>query len=176
MGFYIDLTDSSWEIPESAEVLSALKEMPTKYHAIKRGGGGGESWFSWMQDDEILNAESAQQIFIRLGFDTEKTETGFTLNGYNDKLGQEDIFLAVVAPFVKEGSYIEFHGEDNSEWQYSVHGGKLHYSEASKSFSEPYPYIYTHYQTVNDNFQAISIDLYGEMPAGVFNGYEKITV
>jgi hypothetical protein len=146
MGYYIDLTHAEWEIPETAEVLQALKESVTKYHAIKRGGSSnGESWFSWMSDESILNAEKAITIFNDLGFETSETDNGFTLEAYNSKTGQEDVFLAVVAPFCEDGSYVEFRGEDGAEWQYSVRNGKLHYAEVRKSFDEPVPYKYTHF-------------------------------
>lgn len=170
MGYYIDLTSADWEIPETAEVLEALKGMVTKYHAIKRGGSSnGESWFSWMDDSEILGADSAKSIFTSLGFDTTDTETGFTLEGYSNKTGQEDVFLAVVAPFCKDGSYVEIRGEDGSEWQYSVRDKKLHYAEVIKSFDEPVPYLYAHYNVEFDadgkiNTSTTLIDLNAENP------------
>jgi hypothetical protein len=170
MGYYIDLTNAEWEIPETAEVLQALKGMVTKYHAIKRGGSsGGESWFSWMSDESILNAEKVITIFNDLGFETNETDNGFTLESYNDKTGQEDVFLAVVAPFCTDGSYVEIRGEDGSEWQYSVRNGKLHYAEVIKSFDEPVAYLYAHYDVQFDadgkiHSQTTLIDLNAENP------------
>lgn len=174
MGYYIDLEDASWEIPESAEVLSALKEMPTKYHAIKRGGSSsGESWFSWMSDETILNATSAESIFTDLGFEINKTESGFTLEGYSSKTGQEDLFLAVVAPFCADGSYAEFRGEDGSEWQYSVRGGRMHYAEVTKKFDDPHPWVYTHLQFDDGKMQSFYIDITKPLPSEVHNGHDK---
>jgi hypothetical protein len=176
MGYYIDLSSAEWEIPETAEVLQALKESVTKYHAIKRGGSSnGESWFSWMSDESILNAEKAITIFNDLGFETSETDNGFTLESYNNKTGQEDVFLAVVAPFCTDGSYIEFRGEDGAEWQYSVRNGKLHYAEVRKSFDEPVPYLYAHYDVQFDEnnkmtTQTTLIDLNAENPCeGLIN-------
>ena len=175
MGYYIDLTAAEWEIPETAEVLEALKEMPTKYHAIKRGGSSnGESWFSWMNDESILNAETAERIFKDLGFDTvPSVDGGFTLEGYSSKTGQEDLFLAVVAPFCKDGSYVEFRGEDGAEWQYSVRGGTMHYAEVSKKFDDPHPWRYAHYQFDEGKTQSFYIDITKPMPEGVHNGHDK---
>jgi hypothetical protein len=170
MGYYIDLTNAEWEIPETAEVLQALKESVTKYHAIKRGGSSdGESWFSWMSDEDILKAEKAVTIFNDLGFETNETDKGFTLEAYNSKTGQEDVFLAVVAPFCTDGSYVEIRGEDGAEWQYSVHDGKLHYAEVVKSFDEPHPYRYHHYDIEFDadgkmTTNSVLIDLNAENP------------
>jgi hypothetical protein len=176
MGYYIDLTHAEWEIPETAEVLQALKESVTKYHAIKRGGSSnGESWFSWINDKEILESSTVQNIFTQLGFDTTATDSGFTIEGYNNKTGQEDVFFAVVAPFCAEGSYIEIRGEDGAEWQYSVRNGKLHYAEVIKSFGEPVPYLYAHYDVQFDEdgkmtSQTTLIDLNAENPCeGLIN-------
>ena len=175
MGYYIDLTAAEWEIPETAEVLQALKEMPIKYHAIKRGGSSnGESWFSWMSDADIEGAENAQTIFRDLGFDTVvSTDGGFTLEGYSSKTGQEDLFLAVVAPFCKDGSYIEFRGEDGAEWQYSVRGGRMHYAEVTKKFDDPHPWRYAHYQFDEGKTQSFYIDITQPLPEGVHNGHDK---
>jgi hypothetical protein len=174
MGYYIDLSDADWEIPETAEVRQALKEMPEKFHAIKRGGSSnGESWFSWMSDESILNAETAQSIFDDLGFVTTSTDGGFTLNGYSSKTGQEDLFLAVVAPFCKDGSYAEFTGEDGAEWQYSVRRGRMHYAEVMKKFDDPHPWVYTHYQFDEGKMNAFHIDITKPMPEGVHNGHDK---
>jgi len=174
MGYYIDLTDADWEIPETAEVLEALKEMPTKYHAIKRGGSSnGESWFSWMSDESILNAESAERIFNDLGFETTSTNVGFTLDGYSSKTGQEDLFLAVVAPFCKTGSSVEFRGEDGAEWQYSVRDGVMQYSEVARHFPEPHPWRYSHFQFDDGKTQSFAIDITKPLPEGVHNGHDK---
>jgi hypothetical protein len=177
MGYYIDLTNADWEIPETAEVLEALKEMPTKYHAIKRGGSSnGESWFSWMNDEDILNAKTAEEIFSQLGFETyhkESDTTSFSLESYSSKTGQEDLFLAVVAPFCKDGSYIEFRGEDGAEWQYSVRGGIMHYAEVMKKFDDPHPWRYSHFQFDDGKTQSFAIDITKPLPEGVHNGHDK---
>jgi hypothetical protein len=174
MGYYIDLTDADWWIPETTDVLQALKEMPTKYHAIKRGGSSnGEAWFSWMSDESILNANTAESIFNDLGFETTSTDGGFKLEGYNSKTGQEDLFLAVVAPFCPEGAYVEFRGEDGAEWQYSVRGGVMHYAEVTKKFDDPHPWRYTHFQFDDNKTQSFAIDITQPLPSEVHNGHDK---
>jgi hypothetical protein len=145
MGYYIDLTDADWEIAESAESLATVREMPKKYHAIKRGGSSsGEKWFSWMNDTEIENAESVEAVFNALGFETTKTEGGFTLDSYNSKTGQEDLFLGVMAPFTKDGSYIEWRGEDGAQWRHSVMDGRMYREEGEIEYSSATPYVYWH--------------------------------
>lgn len=145
MGYYVHISHCDWEIRETAEALATVREMPKKYHAIKRGGSSnGERWFSWMNDAEIENAESVQHVFVQLGFETEKTDEGFAIHGYNSKTGQEDLFLAVMAPFTKEGSWMEWEGEDHEFWRFSVINGRMVVEDGDKSYSEARPYTYHH--------------------------------
>jgi hypothetical protein len=126
MGYYVDLVDADFTIPEREDVLEALREMPIKYRSLMRGGSSTEKWFSWMNNEEIEKAESARSIFDALGFDCVDYGNGtFGLTGYNNKTGQEDLFLAVVAPFVKDESYTQWRGEDGELWRYTVSRGKL---------------------------------------------------
>jgi hypothetical protein len=146
MGYNVDLVDSDFTIPESKEVLEALRAMPTKYHSLMRGGSSsGEKWFSWMNNKEIENATTAQEIFEGLGFECsteywrggDELTTAFKLVGYSSKTGQEDLFLAVVAPFVAEGSYTEWQGEDGERWRYTQDDGKLCVQSSSISWNYP---------------------------------------
>lgn len=131
MGYYVDLSSSDWEIRETPEALQAVREMPTKFHALKRGGGSnGERWFSWMNDTDIENTPTVEAVFQQLGFDTTTTNGGFTLDSYNSKTGQEDLFLAVLAPWTKEGSYIEWRGEDGAQWRFVIVNGKMYVEQA----------------------------------------------
>ena len=47
------------------------------------------------------------------------------LGYYNSKTGQEDLFLDRIAPFVQEGSYAIWKGEDNSFWKWEFTDGKM---------------------------------------------------
>jgi hypothetical protein len=126
VGYYVDLVEADFTIPETANVLEALREMPVKYRSLMRGGSATEKWFSWMNNEDIENAESARSIFEALGFDCVDYGDGtFGLTGYNNKTGQEDLFLAVVAPFVKDESYTQWRGEDGELWRYTVSRGVL---------------------------------------------------
>lgn len=166
MGYYIDLVDAEWEITESPESLATIREMPVKYHHIKRGGSSnGEKWFSWMNDTDIENAETVERVFGHLGFDTEETDNGFKLVGYNSKTGQEDLFLAVMAPFTKDGSYIEWRGEDGALWKFEIRGGRMFRSESEIIWTNSQPYTYWHYDLEPETMKGRSIDIDPLAPA-----------
>jgi hypothetical protein len=166
MGYYVTLTDSNFVIPETPEVLAAIKEMDTKFDAIKRGGSYGpegktEKWFSWMP--QLSGFESVRAVFEALGFDCyDGTEPdSFYLQSYDSKTGQEDLFLAVVAPFVRDGSYTEWRGEDGALYRYEVRNGRLVQSEARIEWTDPQPYAYAHFDSVGSfgdgSYRMISI-------------------
>lgn len=149
MGYYIRLDDANWEVKETPESLQAIREMPVKYHGIKRGGSSnGEKWFSWMNDSEIENAVNVEAVFQQLGFETESTDGGFKLVGYDSKTGQEDLFLAVIAPYSVEGSYVEFIGEDDSHYRYEVEDGKMYTLSAEIKWGDRAQYTYYHIQII----------------------------
>lgn len=145
MGYYVRIEEVDWEIKETPEALATIREMPKKYKAIQRGGSSnGEKWFSWMNDTEIETAETVESVFNQLGFETQKTDDGFEIIGYDSKTGQEDLFLAVMAPFTVQGSTIEWVGEDSSIWRHHINNGRMYVDEATVSWTHSKPYTYYH--------------------------------
>lgn len=74
---------------------------------------------------ELPEYQSVEDIFRHLGFDFNITPDGIELTGYHSKSGNEEYFLAAVAPYVKNGSHLVFMGEDHAMWRYDVIDGKL---------------------------------------------------
>ena len=179
MGYYVSLHSSDWEITESPELLAVLKEMPTKYHAIKRGGSSnGESWFSWVNDEDFEKATTCEEIINAFGFETSEAQGVVSIDGYNNKTGQEDVLLAVLAPFVKEGSEMEWSGEEGERWLYLVRGGKLALSNETRTWDDPQPYVYAHYDFYTDEdgkmvTKSYAIDLYEPIPDEVTSRWDK---
>ena len=121
MGYYVQMTEADFTIPESQEVLDALRAMPKKYKEYQRGGDGTNRWFSWMPDAELESAVSVKAVFESVGFDIRDYGNGtFGLDGFDNKTCQEEMYLAVVAPFVEKGSYTEWRGEDGEMYRFTV--------------------------------------------------------
>lgn len=179
MGYYVSMHSSDWEITESPELLAVLKEMPTRYHAIKRGGSSnGESWFSWVNDEEFVNATSCQDIINAFGFETSESNGVVSIDGYNNKNGQEDLLLAVLAPFVKEGSQMEWSGEEGERWLWVVRGGKMWTCQETRTWDDPIPYKYGHYDAyTNDEGKIVGtyldIDPYEPLPADLVSRWDR---
>jgi hypothetical protein len=152
MGYYVTLMDSDFVIPETPEVLAAIKDMDVRFDALKRGGSStdGKRWFSWMP--ELSTFEYVRDVFETLGFetrgDTDDTDDSFGLSGYDSKTGQEDLFLAVVAPFVKNGSYTSWRGEDGAMYRFTVESGRLRTQSAVVQWNPSEPLGIRHYDSV----------------------------
>jgi hypothetical protein len=123
MGYYIEMSEADFTIPEREDVLNAIRQIPVKYKALANYGGQG---FGWLSTEEIENAESVQALFESAGFEcVNYGNKTFGLNTYYNKTAREDLLLAVVAPFVEHGSFTEWRGEDGEVYRFTVYRGKL---------------------------------------------------
>jgi len=173
MGYYINLVSSNFEIPETQAVLEALKSINSQ-DDIKRGGSFGEKrqfWFSWMPENYDVTVTSVKEVFELLGFEVETNEIISTdkpwgtvkLIGYDNKTGQEDIFLQAVAPYVETYNHLEWRGESGEVWRDVVINGVMHRQQAKLVFDTPAPYdaILT-YKKMQESIKKITI---GEQPS-----------
>lgn len=106
--------------------LMALQDAPSE---AKRGGSysaeGRRHWFSWMPED-LTTLKTTQEFFEQVGFSCEVDEkTGdLIISDYDNKTGQEEVFVAAAAPFIEDGDY-EWTGEDGDFWKWQFREGKM---------------------------------------------------
>jgi hypothetical protein len=147
MGYYVQIRNADFIIPDTEGVLNALREL-NKRDDLKRGGvcTGGEMterWFSWMPAG-WEDSESVADIFgpNGLGFEVhyysdmeldEKIHKYVRLDSYDNKSGQEELFLAAVAQFVRPGSFVEWVGEDSTMWRDYVGIDRLLYRQDAET-------------------------------------------
>ena len=131
MGYYVNTEDINIIVPKDLlePAYKAVLAM-NEDNSLKRGGGGmgteRKFWFSWMPED-LSTLADLKEVLENLGFEgTDYNEAGdLVLGYYNSKTGQEDLFLDRIAPFVQEGSYAIWKGEDNSFWKWEFTDGKM---------------------------------------------------
>lgn len=133
MGYYVEIIHSDFSIPaenidEAYNRLISLNDRDD----LKRGGSyGGENdsrsprpvgydyhpgkWFSWMDANYPARCRSLRDIFIELGFDVDESIDGdLLITGYDNKTGQEDIFLDEIIDLTI--GTISWRGEDGQTW------------------------------------------------------------
>jgi len=84
-------------------------------------------WFSWMDANYPETCKNMQAILYALGFEDIKFDADGNMISlwYDNKTGAEDLFLQVIAPYVKAGGYLNWQGEDGSHYQYSFNGKEM---------------------------------------------------
>lgn len=121
MGYYVTLEQSTAVLPaehldKAYEILVALND-PSN-NAAKQGGAWKAGvrtgwWYSWMDENYPEKCANAKEVFEALGFEMEETPEGdLRFVWYDSKTGQEDLFLASVAPLMT--GHMHWRGEDGA--------------------------------------------------------------
>ena len=116
MGYYISLHNYDFIIAaaEKDNVLKALHNMP-------------DISYSWVSISEVKKTQSLDQAMYewryQLGYDDGGNVIGIDFCG--EKLGDEALMFKAIAPFVKDGSFIEMHGEDGAMWRWKFVNGTM---------------------------------------------------
>jgi hypothetical protein len=156
MGYYATLDFSSVKIPLSAEkdALEAVYRLDKAAHHLKLGGSyGGErdgvKWFSWMPED-LRTLTTLEDLLQTLGFRTHESDGAIHVDGYDSKVGQEELFFFALAPFIEpnhskdflamanEPASMEWTGEDGSKWRWTFQDGEMIVWEASINWTGPF--------------------------------------
>jgi len=127
MGYYVQIVESNYTIPVENldQAYKAMCEL-NSHDDLKRGGSwdGGKTtavWFAWMEENYPETCSTAKQIFEQIGFEVDVLEDGsLVLANYDNKTGQEDLFLEAVRPFATAGGGILWEGEDRDRWTTAV--------------------------------------------------------
>lgn len=126
MGYWFRISDQDFRI-EAGKVgaahnalLGLVRENPKAYVG-----------YPYTEDRIEAALKQWEKSFERLIFDL-----GYSIDGdgdgnvdciylEHDKFHDEDeMFFEVIAPFVKEGSFVQFTGEDDYMWRYAFKDGK----------------------------------------------------
>jgi hypothetical protein len=118
---------------------------------LKHGGSSlGAKWFSWMPEDIAAECPDAESVLKCLGFSVDVRENGdLWLSGYDSKIGQEELFLQAIAPYVGIVDWyakrnpatdepfnpqMEWVGEDGEFWMHIFKNGKLYTAAGEKKY------------------------------------------
>lgn len=127
MGYYMDQVDQDFRIKkENIQKAwnSLLDIMKVEKKTICDSSG---YHYSWIDTDAVLNAETFEKALSEARFDVETDNNGDIVDIYfnGEKLGDEEIILGSIAPYVESGSYITFQGECDERWKWKFINGTL---------------------------------------------------
>lgn len=124
MGYYFNMRDQDFKI-EPQRVHGAHKAILQYLE--------GNLYFEHFKDDCYVRRSrnrcngSFEECMGYLGYGIEKSSDG----GYDqiwldhEKFDDEDGIFQILAPFVSDGSFIEFCGEDGAIWRYAFNNGEF---------------------------------------------------
>jgi hypothetical protein len=143
MGYFVNITNQEFFVSKdnfdaAYKAMCALNDRDDLKSGGSWGGNGITSdsprpegmtyhpakWFSWMPANYPEVCKDFLSILKELGFQYDLDDSGnLALVHYDDKTGAEGHFFAAIAPFVQDGSFIEWRGEDGSEYRWVFTNG-----------------------------------------------------
>lgn len=134
MGYYMTQLNSVFKIPKENEekALAAVKKLAEREDLMSGGswsdGKKQKCWFSWVDMEEMEKAATLDEAVRAWRWDLlrnqeDKSIVGICFEG--EKMGDDDVLLRALAPFVADKSYIEMRGEDDALWKWSFRDGEL---------------------------------------------------
>jgi hypothetical protein len=145
MGYYVSIEQGTLRIPVEHldRVYAAMCELNNLPNETKNGGmwtGGQQedAWFSWMPANYPSVLHTAEEILDQLGFQDLFTDQGdLIVHSYDSKIGQERLFIASIAPWIKPDSVLYWVGEDGQRWRWTFVGGVLEEHSGKIVYDEP---------------------------------------
>jgi hypothetical protein len=145
MGYYVMTTESNVFIHKRRHTAAykALCEL-NQHDELKTGGSYGGTgptadaprpagmtyhparWFSWMDANYPEKCKTLEEVLDMVGYSIDKDEDGnITALHYDNKSGCQETFLGALAPYVKDGSYINWQGESGELYRNEFSGGRM---------------------------------------------------
>jgi len=155
MGYYVHTEGSNFHIKK--ENFDAAFERAcelNKHDELKSGGTiGGDGvrarWFSWVAEDYDKTCTTLAQVFDQFRLEPVYYNGDIVEITFDSKIGDEDLLLAYIAPFVEDGSYIEWRGEEGERWRHIFQNGVMKTSHAVITFPEPEEFSKVDYRIVD---------------------------
>ena len=134
MGYYMSMRECDFTVAKENfdQLAEAVRAM---LGDVNEKGGGGSSggneppvkWYSWVDNTELANADTVAKAFKAWRWEAMLDEDGNIqdLSFWGEKLGDDEFFFQTIAPWVKDGSYIEMSGEDGAMWRWTFQDGVM---------------------------------------------------
>ena len=126
MGYKIHLIDSDFRIDSEHErdALEDVRKLTTWNDWAWMNRANPASW------DYLKEAMEAWNFPIEL--DDDRNVVGIRFDG--EKEGDEEELFRTLAPYVDDGSYLQFRGEDAEIWRYVFEGDSVERQDATMRY------------------------------------------
>ena len=84
---------------------------------------------SWIDLHSVAYSETLTEALESCDFDILYNDNGdvYDVDWISEKLGDHDVILDVIAPYIEDGSYLQMYGEDGEHWKWVFEDDKCHY-------------------------------------------------
>ena len=117
MGYCIYQNETNFFIPKEyfGLALAAIKDF-----MVQKSEGDTIRWFSWINTEGVMDCQTLEDALHAWRWVAEFNENGDIWHLYfrGDKSGHDLDFFKVLAPFVRDESYIIMRGEDGEMWRW----------------------------------------------------------
>ena len=136
MGVQLNIRRVDFFLPadKKADAVAAIKDL-LNHPELMHGGLRSKPEFSWVDSEELVQAESIREALNAWGWmaKTDKAGNVVDLSFESDKLGDEDALFGALAPFVLEGSEIQALADDEPfRWHFVE--GRCHQDREHPAF------------------------------------------
>lgn len=145
MGYCISVMNSDFTILAEhldaayAEACALNRDPSAEKHGGRSDGGARvESWFSWVSSNYDETCKDMFEVMAEWRYYCIADVAGNLVMDHftGEKLGSEDQLFNRIAPYVVSGSFIEYLGEDGTQWRYVFKDGEFREATANIVWSE----------------------------------------
>lgn len=143
MGYYVEALNNKLSfksVEDKDRALIAVKEQMFTDAALKAKAYGGSyprpegeynvaeyHWYSWTNTETCRNATDIYEIieeFVNEVMVDDTNPLSFSIY-FDSKTGQEDILFETLAPFLENGSYANWQGENGEHYRWEFDGTRM---------------------------------------------------
>lgn len=84
---------------------------------------------SWIDLHSVAYSETLTEALESCDFDILYNDNGdvYDVDYISEKLGDHDVILNVIAPYIEDGSYLQMYGEDGDTWRWCIKDNKCYW-------------------------------------------------
>lgn len=135
MGYYQATIDCNIFIPQAGFGIICKHLLDSGF--LKNTDKWYGTWCDMAQLEKKITAGDLPGVFEEFGFDVQQDDGNIVGLSYDNKAGNEFELFRAIAPFMDDGMYVGFRGEDGEFYRYYFKNQEARQSEGTVSFPMP---------------------------------------